>query len=82
MRLFAQVRPDGSVDALVTGSGDEATAMPIPVPGNQVYEVGEHPLNAKKFEPQELAKLHEEYSVDVKPGTARLTRTKNKKTAE
>jgi hypothetical protein len=72
MRLFAQVGPDGSLEGLIAVSDGEVTAMPIPEPGNQIYEVTEHELDTNTFEPQALAEMRDMYSVEVQRATARL----------
>ena len=82
MRLFAQVGPDGSLEGLIAVSDDELTALPIPEPGSQIYEVTEHDLDANTFEPQQLAEMRDRYSVEVQRPKARLRPKKRKQSSK
>lgn len=64
MRLFAHVHDDGTIEGIVAQPEGDAMAMLVPEPGVQVYEITDHGFDGETIEPQELAKLREEYTVE------------------
>lgn len=72
MRLFAHVWSDGSVDGFVALPEGDAMAMVVPPAGAQVCEITEHELEDGELDLERLARLRNEYTVDMTPARGRL----------
>ncbi|HCT81841.1 MAG TPA: hypothetical protein DGG94_06550 [Micromonosporaceae bacterium] len=79
MRLFAHTWPDGSVEAFIAVPDGDAMAMAMPPAGAQLCEITEHDLTAENFDFERLARMRDEYTVDLTPGTGRLIRRGSEK---
>jgi hypothetical protein len=74
MRLFANVFPDGSVDAFIAVPDGEAMAMVRPPAGVQTCEITEHDFQGEKLDLEHLAQLRDEYTVDLISARGKLVR--------
>jgi hypothetical protein len=74
MRLFANVFPDGSVDAFIAVPDEEAMAMLMPPAGVQVCEITEHDFQGEELDLERLARLRDEYTVDLTSARGKLVR--------
>lgn len=77
MKIFAHVRLDGSIEALVALPDGDLTAMRVPSPGVQVCEIVDHGITGDVIEIEQLRKLRESYTIDIAPATGKLVPKKN-----
>ena len=72
MRLFAHVRPDGSIEGLISIPSEDLIAMLVPSPGIQVCEIIDHGLQGDAIDPDQLRKLHKENTVAIAPAQGKF----------
>ena len=75
MRLLAHVRADGSIEGLLAMPAGDVTAGLLPDdPGVQVHEIEEHELKGERVDAEALARLHDQFKVEVTSSKAAFVR--------
>ena len=76
MKLYAHVGLDGEIQGLITVPDEKLTAMLVPSPGAQVYEIQNHGLKSET-PIEDVEKLLKSHTVDVtSPKTSLVPRKK------
>ena len=74
MKVFAHVRPDGSIQGLVAIPEGERSAMLTPMPGVQVCEIVDDNIQGETVDFKQLHKLLETHTVVITPAQGRFVR--------
>lgn len=84
MRLFAHVYRGGSIGGFVVQPEGEVTAMLVPEAGAEMREIAEHDFedtDLAALDLERLAKLRDDYTVELTPSPPRLVRRQGKTTS-
>jgi hypothetical protein len=76
MKLYAHVRPDGSIEGLIAAPEGKVNAGLMIRPNLQICEIRNHDIKGDTVELEKLEKLLETNTVDVTPAQGQLVRRK------